>query len=49
MPILFKKYLEYLLCAWHFVGVEDKAVDEIKFFSFWGFYPVERIREELPT
>lgn len=34
IPVFVQKiYIEYLTCAWHFVRVEDKGVDRIKFFS----------------
>lgn len=40
-------YTEYLFCAWHFVGPEDKVVNKINFLSSWDLPPGEGIRKEL--
>lgn len=36
-----KIYIEYLFCAWHFVGPEDKVVNKINFLSSWDLPPGE--------
>lgn len=42
-------YIEYLFCAWHFVGPEDKVVNKINFLSSGDLPPGEGIRKELTS
>ena len=42
-------YIEYLFCAWHFVGPENKVVNKINFLSSWDLPPGEGIRKELTS
>ena len=42
-------YIEYLFCAWHFVGPEDKVMNKINFLSSWDLPLGEGIRKELTS